>query len=494
MKPKADGWHFAVAVVAIAAVLFLPVPAAQPSLAVWRGFTAGDTTAILTWFLASAGFWAFRMRMWPADVRERRRFTSALLLMLLEALLLRGIIEFSAAWRPDYDWLPPRAWMWVPSFLIPGLTGILLGARFGVLLCGMGTLMLYLLANPGPWPLVGSLASALAGVLVLRRAPTRVRVLRAGMAAGGTLGLVSGLHTALRTPVAPIIAGAVIVPVLIGVVSAFLVLAILPLLEWVLGELSDVSVIEYGTEHPLLDELRAKAPGTWYHSLNVADLAEKAAARVGARALFCRTSALYHDIGKLKEPALFAENSDGPSPHEHLTAQVSAQRIIEHVTYGLELARKHKLPEPFREIIAEHHGISLVRFFYAKACQQQAQHGGAAVDKNLFCYPGPSPSTRESGIIALADAVEAGSRSLPSGSDVSAFVRELFAERVAEGELAQCPLTLADLARIQEAFIGWLKSRDHFRPAYPAPATGVPANSPRARQTSHPWQGAGASI
>ncbi|MGH7967877.1 MAG: HDIG domain-containing metalloprotein, partial [Limisphaerales bacterium] len=330
----------------------------------------------------------------------------------------------------------------------------------------------YLLARPGPWPLIGSLTSAALGVLVLRRAPTRARVLRAGTVTGGVLGLVAGAHTALQTPTPGAVCAAAIIPLLIGFLSGFVVLSVLPLLEWMLGELSDVSVIEYGTDHPLLDRLRAEAPGTWYHSLNVADLAEKAAVQIGARALFCRTSALYHDVGKLKEPALFAENFDGASPHDVLDPQESARKIIEHVPYGLELARKHRLPKAFREIIAEHHGVSSVRFFYAKACQLQPEASRTEVDPALFRYPGPPPSTRESGIIALADCVEAASRSFAPGAepDWRGFVRGLFADRISEGELAECPLTLADLAKIEAAFVGWLKSRNHLRPAYPAAA------------------------
>lgn len=468
MKVRADGWLFAVAVFAIAAILFLPLPVQKYSSFSVEMLRPDNWASILAWFLTAAGFWLFWLRLWPADIRERGHFSSAILLALLQALLLRATVEFFVAWMPDLSWLPSSSWIWVPWFFIPGLAGILLGSRFGILLCFIDTFMLYLLARPGPFPLMGSLTAALAGILVLRRAPTRIRVLRAGTATGVILGLVGGVRTAMQPATISLIGAATIVPLLIGIFSAFLVLAVLPLLEWGLDELSDVSVIEYGTAHPLLDELRMKAPGTWYHSLNVADLAEKAAAQIGAKALFCKTSALYHDIGKLKEPALFAENTEGPSPHDHLDPQVSAQKIIDHVSYGLQLARKHRLPKPFLQIIAEHHGVSVVRFFYAKACQLQVENSGAKVDRALFCYPGPPPSTRESGLIALADAVEAASRSLPPGSDLRAFVWNLFAERITDGELAQCPLTLIDLAKVQEAFVAWLKSRNHFRPAYPA--------------------------
>jgi cyclic-di-AMP phosphodiesterase PgpH len=235
-----------------------------------------------------------------------------------------------------------------------------------------------------------------------------------------------------------------------------------------IGELSDVSLTEYGTDHRLLDELRERAPGTWNHTLNVADLARQAAGAIGARALFCHTAALFHDIGKLQRPEIFAENIQGPSPHDEMDPRESARLIIEHVSHGVELARKHRLPRPFRSIILEHHGNSLVRFFYAKAVQlgRGGRIGGA---ESEFRYAGPPPSTKESGIIAMADAVEAATRSMGDAqpAEIREVVRNLIAERVADGEYAACPLTLADLGQIEASFQAWLAARCHKRPAYP---------------------------
>lgn len=283
---------------------------------------------------------------------------------------------------------------------------------------------------------------------------------------------------------APVIAvgSASLVPVGMGVLSAFAVLAVLPVAEWLLGEVSDVTLAEYGSEHHLLDLLKEQAPGTWHHSLNVSDLAEKAAMAIGARALFCKTAALYHDIGKLKAPSMFAENITGPSPHDELEPRVSAERIIEHVTYGLELARKHRLPKAFREIIAEHHGGTPVRFFFAKACANLPEGQSPESLRPLFCYPGPPPSSRESGIISLADMIEAATRSLGPQTEAEsrAFMRKIIAERVAEGGYALCPLTLAELAQVEDSFAGWLKARDHHRPAYPK-------TSPLSAQAPSQW-------
>ncbi len=480
MKFKTEVWLYTIAVLAIATALFVPLALLDASLPVLARLTPASPVSMLALFLAAAGFWAFKAQFWPGDTRASRRLRNCMFLLVPQAILLRLAVELAAAYGPlPWRWLPSDAWIWLPWFLIPGLTSILLGGRLGVLACLAGALMLYLLADPGPWAMVGCMVSPLAGVLLLRRSPTRSRVIRAGLGVGFTLGLAAAIQYAMQRSPIDAIAAAALVPITIGFLSAFLVLAGLPVAEWVLGELSDVTLIEYGTDHSLLDRLRKEAPGTWHHSVNVADLAEKAAAEVGARALFCKTSSLYHDIGKLKEPAFFAENFDGPSPHDQFDPVTSARKIKEHVTYGLELARKHHLPRPFQEIIAEHHGTSLVRFFYSKATKPLPDGSVPPVDRAAFCYPGPPPSTRESGIIALADAVEAASRSVPLRLDaeVLAFVRKLIADRISEGELAQCPLTLSDLAQIEAAFVVWLRGRNHHRPAYPATVPESAGNS-----------------
>jgi putative nucleotidyltransferase with HDIG domain len=282
----------------------------------------------------------------------------------------------------------------------------------------------------------------------------------------GCVGFVQGLRTGAPVTLIAASAGA---PLASALVSAVVIIMLLPVIEWLLGEISDISLTEYGCEHPLLDQLKERAPGTWHHTLNVADLAEKAAAAIGARPLLCKTAALYHDIGKLKDPGIFAENIDGPSPHEQLDPKISAQRIIEHVSYGLELARKYRLPRAFRQIIAEHHGSTTVRYFYAKARAQLREGDDPEALRRTFSYPGPRPASRESGIVSLADMIEAATRAkeLKSDLETRCYVRSLIAERVSEGELAHCPLTLAELALAEGVFFTWVKARHHNRPAYP---------------------------
>jgi hypothetical protein len=330
--------------------------------------------------------------------------------------------------------------------------------------------MFMLVARPGILQLVAAVLSSMAAVLWLRRSTTRGRVLRAGLWSGALVAACGLLGELLEGSVDPTrwlrSAG---VALGVGFGGGILLLAFLPFVEWALGELSDVSLTEYGTDHRLLDELRERAPGTWNHTLNVADLARQAAGAIGVRALFCHTAALFHDIGKLQRPEIFAENITGSSPHDELEPRESARLIIEHVTHGLELARKHRLPRPFRLIIREHHGNSLVRYFHAKAQQAVGVSENGETVESDFRYPGSPPSTKESGIIAMADAVEAATRSMgeSSPSEIQEVVRRLIADRVADGEYAECPLTLAELGQIESSFQAWLAARCHRRPAYP---------------------------
>lgn len=474
MKTEPDNtgngeWILIVATALVAAALFVPLPrplAVEPRV---EWLAPGSLGALLALLLATGGFLAFRRRYWPHGPNESRRLRNGVILAIVQAILLRAAVELghrASSW--PWIWWPVQAWLWTPWFLTTGLAAMLLGSRLAILVGMSGVLLLYLRSDPGPLPLIGCLVASLLGILLLRRSSRR-RVLRAGILTGLFLGLVAALEGIQNGAPAMAVGSSSLVPVGMGFLSGFAVLAVLPFAEWFLGEVSDVTLAEYGSEHRLLDQLKEQAPGTWHHSLNVSDLAEKAAMAVGARALFCKTAALYHDIGKLKEPSIFAENIVGRSPHDDFEPRESAARIIDHVTHGLELARKHRLPKAFREIIAEHHGGTPVRFFFAKACASLPDGESPESLRPHFSYPGPPPSSRESGIISLADMIEAATRSLgpQTESESRAFIRKLIAERVAEGGFALCPLTLAELAQVEDSFIGWLKARDHHRPAYP---------------------------
>jgi cyclic-di-AMP phosphodiesterase PgpH len=221
-------------------------------------------------------------------------------------------------------------------------------------------------------------------------------------------------------------------------------------------------------DHPLLQELLRRAPGTYHHSIMVANLAEQAAEEIKANSGLTRVGAFYHDIGKMNRPPFFTENQEGVNPHDSLDPFTSGRIILSHVTDGLELARKYKLPDRIRDFIAEHHGTRIVKGFYFKACEQAGDEA-SEVDEELFRYPGPRPRTRETGIVLMADAIESTSRALqpdnPKG--IEKLVNSLIDEDLMGGQLDDSGLTMGDIHLIRQSFIKTLKGRFHVRVKYP---------------------------
>lgn len=253
-----------------------------------------------------------------------------------------------------------------------------------------------------------------------------------------------------------------------GVGSAILVVGVLPLMEDLFGITTTFKLLELANpSQPLLRELQMKAPGTYHHSILVGNLAESAAEAIGADALLVRVGSYYHDIGKTKRPYFFVENQLGmANQHDRISPRLSALVITAHVKEGLEMAREHKLPAIIQEFIATHHGTSLVSYFYHQAVQAEGQR---QVQEEHFRYPGPRPRTRETGIVMLADGVEASCRSLktPTPDQIEAMVRKIVEKRLADGELSEAPLTLKEIEKISAAFIRVLTGLFHQRIEYP---------------------------
>jgi len=223
-------------------------------------------------------------------------------------------------------------------------------------------------------------------------------------------------------------------------------------------------------DHPLLQRLLREAPGTYHHSLMVANLAEQAAERIGADALLTRVGAYYHDVGKIARPYFFVENQvEGMNPHDRLDPRTSAEIIISHVKDGLELARRYRLPRRIRAFIPEHHGTNRASFFYSKAIQLAGD--GLLVDENDFRCPGPKPQSKETALVMLADGCEAAVRAMrpTSAEEVAEIVNRVVAERVDQGQLSECDLTLRDLEVIRGTLISALKGVFHPRIKYPQP-------------------------
>jgi putative nucleotidyltransferase with HDIG domain len=279
------------------------------------------------------------------------------------------------------------------------------------------------------------------------------------------------------------VAKQVLSAVLVSSVTAVLVSGLLPLIEATFRITTDVSWIELADlNHPLLRQMTIEAPGTYHHSLVVATLAETAAEAIGASAVMCRVCSYFHDIGKMKKPSYFIENiGDGHNPHDDLTPNMSALVVMAHVKDGVDLAIKHKMNEEIVNVIMEHHGTSLIRFFHHRALKQreevqrQVAEGKAHEDdihdvkEESFRYPGPRPRTRESAIISLADSVESASRSLqkPTPKKIDELIDDIFKDRLNDGQLDDAALTLADLATIKNSFATTLRSMMHSRIEYP---------------------------
>ena len=254
------------------------------------------------------------------------------------------------------------------------------------------------------------------------------------------------------------------------VVNAVLLLIAYPMMyiiEKMFGFVSSVTLFELSnTNRGLLRDLSEIAPGTFQHSITVGNLAAEIANKIGANALLVRTGALYHDIGKMKNPVFFTENQAGVNPHDTLTYQESARIIISHVTEGVKLAERENLPTIIRDFIVTHHGTGITKFFYIK---YKNEHPEEEVDPAPFTYPGPNPFTRDQAILMIADGVEAASRSLPEYTEesISTLVNRMIDQDVTDGYFKECPITFRDLAIAKLVLIERLKAIYHTRISYP---------------------------
>ena len=254
------------------------------------------------------------------------------------------------------------------------------------------------------------------------------------------------------------------------VINGILLLFAYPLLfilEKTFGFTSNVTLVELSNiNNKLLREMSEVAPGTFQHSLQMANLAAEAANKIGANSQLVRTGALYHDIGKMMNPAFFTENQTSVNPHKSLSYEQSAQVIISHITDGIKLAEKHQLPKVIKDFIRTHHGAGVAKYFYIS---YKNEHPDEEVDMSKFSYPGPNPFTKEQAILMMADSVEAASRSLQEYTEesISTLIDKIVDGQVAEGFFKECPITFKDIAMVKDLFKEKLKTVYHTRITYP---------------------------
>jgi len=271
-----------------------------------------------------------------------------------------------------------------------------------------------------------------------------------------------------------------------GALCSFLAAGFSPVVEHFGGYTTDLTLLEIASlDHPLLKELSVNCPGTWNHSMVMGMIAESAADAIGANPVVTRVGAYFHDVGKIKKPLYFVENQAGQeNRHDKLSSSMSALIIRSHVKDGIELARKHGVPRIIEDMIPQHHGTSIIEYFYNKACKELEEAGAnpAEVDETLYSYPGPMPQTKEAGILMLADGIEAAARTLeePTPDRIQGLVQKKLNKVFASGQLDECELTLKDLHLIAKCFTRVLSAIYHQRVAYAEPAEKV-SEKPQSR-------------
>jgi putative nucleotidyltransferase with HDIG domain len=436
-------------------------------------------------------------QLWINHPRTFARNSRLLLVFgvcLIHLTFLKGVFAMAKSGAIDREFAP----LLIPFAFAPLVLSVLLGRNLGIFAAIFvslwGSVVLSGITPAYFTPAIFMVMSLICGfiaVFVTLEVRRRSRLIRAGI----FVGLATWALALMFGVIGPIVWGVFgninwtliamesLATVASGVFTAILVSGILPILESLFQITTDISWLEAADlNHPLLKRMTIEAPGTYHHSLVVANLAEAAAEAIGANPTRARVCAYFHDIGKLIKPDYFSENVDpARNPHNELAPTMSALIIIAHVKEGVDLALKHKLKKQIIDAIAQHHGNSLVWYFYRRALQQQedARQGGKImnmreedipeVSEASFRYPGPLPQSKECAIISLADAVESASRSLEkiTPQRVDQMIHDIFEQRIDDGQLDECGLSLRELKTIAASLKSTLLSMLHSRVAYP---------------------------
>ncbi|MFM7843628.1 MAG: HD family phosphohydrolase [Planctomycetota bacterium] len=419
----------------------------------------------------------------PDLIADLRRF------IILLAIVLLTVI---ACWLTAQDqW---RAEI-VPLLLFSMTSTIAYRRELALLLSTAVALLVTLILGHDLAQLIVTVATIASAIQLLGRIRSRTRLMYVGLAVSGVClfmslcvcGMAGEAHGApqlLRIPLpdaleeqtshylTSLVAGALWTAICTLAASVFMT-GLLPFIERLFDVQTGISLLELGdARHPLLQELVRRAPGTYNHSINVASIGEAAAEAIGANGLLVRVGAYFHDIGKMLKPQYFIENQgQEASKHQSLAPAMSTLVIIAHVKDGANLARQHHLPHSIIDFIEQHHGTTLVEYFFRQAAKQQQESDpdSPEIDEASFRYPGPKPQTRETGVMMLADAVESASRTLvdPTPARIENLVHELVMKRLLDGQFSDCGLTLAELHLIEQSLVKSLTAVYHGRVKYP---------------------------
>ncbi len=459
---------------AFAGITFL-LEALSTSLPVSTGVNGVYTAAI---FLTAAMHWFLAC---PENDRCNTRILLSFIALVLQLAGTTAVLSLGhhRGWDTGFSLLL------VPHALAPVILCMLAGRRIGLFGSVYVTLLgATLVENTNTLPFIAiGLSLGFLGVFVTHGVRRRSRLFTCGF----YIGALATLHMVLFNQLTVSLGGQEALmlasPMLAGVLTVMIAGALLPALETLFQMTTPITWLEQGDlNHPLMRRLSIEAPGTYHHSLVVANLAEAAAESIGANASMCRVCSYFHDIGKLTKPEYFIENMNPEdNPHDDLTPRMSALVLIAHVKDGVDLAIKNRLNSKIIDVIEQHHGNSLVYFFYRRALDQKKEilrlveedkareDDVPEVSEDGFRYPGPRPQFRESAIISLADAVESASRTLakPTPSRVEQMVEDIVRNRLLDHQLDECDLTLAELASLKQSFVKTLLSMLHSRVRYP---------------------------
>ncbi len=406
-----------------------------------------------------AGFYLYRRDRRVVD--ELLRLVALLGLFVVCVALAKVVSQY--AWGADV----------IPLLLFGMVIAIAYHQEMALLLSLCTTLVVVVAIGHGFTEALALAATVAGAILVLKQVRTRSRLLLVGFAAA-VVGFFTTIGVGIldeRSWTSLLTDGFTVA--LWSIIAGSLMTVLLPTVEKMFGVETDLSLIELGDPaHPLLQELIRRAPGTYNHSITVASLAEAAAESIGARGLLVRVGAYFHDIGKMLKPQYFIENqSKGDNRHDSLVPAMSTLVIIAHVKDGADLARQNRLPDSIIDFIQQHHGTTLVEYFYRQANQKKVQEDpdSGALDESSFRYPGPKPQTREAGVLMLADAVESASRVLkePTASRIENLVHEISMKRLLDGQFDESGLTLEDIRKIGESLVKSLTAVYHGRVKYP---------------------------
>ncbi len=367
---------------------------------------------------------------------------------------------------------PPWHAVLVPLTLSAMILAIAYNCQFALLMSLGQSLAVTVALGSNLEQLLIQLGGQSVAILLLQNVRTRTRFVQVGMSAGIAYLAMTIASGMLSDQTWQFILREGMRHLVMGSLAGFLLSGSLPLVESCFGIVTDVSLLEFSDgSHPLLQELLRRAPGTYTHSLTVATLAEAAAEAIGANPLLARVGSYFHDVGKMLKPQYFIENQGGENRHDALEPALSTLVIIGHIKDGVALAGEYRLPRTITDFIQQHHGTTLVEYFYREALRLQEEPSSSAEElEERFRYPGPKPQTREIAILMLADAIESSSRTLkdPAPSSLTKLVHELSMRRLLDGQFEDCGLTLTELHKVEESLSTNLIALFHARIRYAA--------------------------